>query len=132
MTSPIQVTVTGAADVRRSLAQLGRDLVDTDDATRQAAEVIRREVSRRAPRRTGRLASTVKATSTRTAAVVTATAPYTNAIHWGVGARPGQRGPHNITPHPFITEGLKTTEPQWMRAYIDHARDAARRASRGK
>jgi len=61
-------------------------------------------------RHPGRLAGTLRARSTQTAAQVvlgTARTPYAQAVYWGTGPRAGQRGPHNIKAHQVMHESFE-------------------------
>ena len=108
------VNVEGASELRSSLKKLEGELGDFASANVSAAERILADARSRIRSRTGRLASSGRIESTKTAAGVHfggALAPYAGAVHFGVGARAGRRGPHNIQPNPFATDALAESEP---------------------
>lgn len=105
--------VEGLDNLIRTLHRAGADIEDLKDANRAAGEIVAREGSARAPRRTGKLAASVRpARQVRRARVSAggARVPYAGPIHWGWQAR-------NIAPNPFISWGAQATEPQWTEAY---------------
>lgn len=76
-------------------------------ALKEVAEAAFEEAKAKAPHgTTGRLAGSLKPPSTAGAVdwklVGGAGIKYFNAIHWGVKARAGKRGPHNIAARPFL------------------------------
>lgn len=114
------VQVEGARELRASLRRLGDDLGDFKDVHGKVSSYVGAEGASRAPRRTGTLAATWRPGSAATQATVRfggAVAPYANAVHWGTGARPGKRGPHNIAPNPFAVTAAHDTEPTWVPWY---------------
>lgn len=107
------VEVEGAAQLRRTLRRAGHDLTDLKASHAKAGQIAAAGGQARAPRITGRLASTVRASGTNTGAIIRAGfagVPYAGPIHWGW---PG----HNISPNPFLTEGAQATEPEWVAVY---------------
>lgn len=67
----------------------------------------------RAPRRSGKLAGSIRPGATQKAGVVRAgraSIPYAGVIHWGW---PG----HNIAAQPFLTEAAAATESTWSDLY---------------
>jgi hypothetical protein len=120
-------TVEGLDNLVRTLGRAGHDLDDLKDANRRAGEIVAREGSARAPRRSGKLAASVRpARQARRARVSAggARVPYAGPIHWGWQAR-------HIAPDPFIAWGAQATEPQWQQAYradVQRALDRVRGA----
>lgn len=113
--------VIGARELRASLKELGADLNDFKGVHAQVASFVGAEGASRAPRRSGMLAASWRPGSAKTNATVRfggAAVPYANAVHWGTGARPGRRGPHNIRPSLFATEAASDTEPTWVPWYL--------------
>lgn len=105
------IRVEGARQLRSTLRAAGADLDDLKRAHAAASELVARAA--RAPVRSGRLQSTIRAGQTRTAAIVRAgykSVPYAGPIHWGWPAR-------NIAANPFLTEAAQSTEPQWITQY---------------
>jgi hypothetical protein len=85
-------------------------------AHRDAAEIAAAASSALAPRLTGRLAATVRAAGTKTAAIIragTARVPYIFPIHWGWPAR-------HIEANPFMSRGARNSEGQWIRVYENY------------
>jgi hypothetical protein len=106
--------VVGARTLRASLKQAGLDVQDLKDAHKAVAELVRRESQPRAPRRTGRLAASERASGTQSAAIVragSARLPYGPPIHWGWEA-------HHIAAQPWIYETAQATEPTWAGTYL--------------
>lgn len=74
----------------------------------------------RAPRRTGRMAASVAVESTDDGATVSAGVAYAGPLNYGVGPRPGVRGPHNIAATSWFTGGLdRMSEPIVSRVQRD-------------
>lgn len=109
------VRVEGGRELRRTLRQAGDDLQGLKDAHAEAARIAATASADLAPRRTGRLAATIRSSGTKTAGIVRAgraAVPYAGAIHWGWPAR-------NITANPFISQGARDSEGRWIRVYED-------------
>jgi hypothetical protein len=97
-----RVEVTGAKELRRALKHMGADMKDLTRINRAAAEDVAKHARDRAPRRSGRLAKSVKARATRSAGRVQAGSrlvPYAGPIHFGWHRR-------HISPQPFIYDAL--------------------------
>lgn len=110
---PVQVN--GARELRRTLLAAGRDLSELSDANRRAASIVADTARTTAPRRSGRLAGSVRPGATRRAGIIRAgngNVPYANPIHWGWPRR-------NIAPHPFLSAAAESTEPAWLAVYAD-------------
>lgn len=131
--------VDGARELRRTLRQLGGPeiiaLVKEEHkaigrTVEEAAEAI-------APRRTGRLATSMRSSGTNTMAVVRAggaRVPWAGPVHWGWPSRPnparGWRG-GPIEENPFIAIAAGRTEPQWLDHYNQAMGRLIERAERG-
>jgi len=114
MAEPV-VQVQGAAQLRATMRRAGLDLADLTATNRATAAQVAPEATRRAPRRTGRLATSVRPGATRTAALIRAgnnAVPYAAPVEFGWPAR-------NIEAQPFIVEAAQATEPQWTVFYQD-------------
>lgn len=108
-----QVEVIGAAELRRTLKAAGEDLAQLKEPNADVAGIVSRAAGTGAPRRTGRLASTIRPGATRKAAVIrvgTARVPYAPVIHWGWGRR-------HIAADPWVSRAAQSSEPQWTQAY---------------
>lgn len=122
-----EVRIEGAARLRRTLRQAGVDVKRLTAINRQAASIVADAATPTAPRRTGRLAASVRAGATTRAGVVRAgrsVVPYAGPIHWGWPAR-------GIQPQPWIQQAAQATEDQWVSEYMDHV-DAVLREVRGR
>ncbi|WP_380166590.1 HK97 gp10 family phage protein [Jannaschia sp. R86511] len=105
--------VEGARELRRTLRTVHDGVEDLKDANAQAAAIVASAAVARAPRRTGRLISSVRGNRAAGRATVTyggARLPYAGPIHWGHPAR-------NIAAQPFVTDAATDTEPVWLPAY---------------
>ena len=118
------VEVTGLREVQRAIRLVG----DTElkgalrDANRGLAQQVVRKALPKVPVKTGRLRKSVRALASQNSAVVkagTAAVPYAAAQHWGVGPRPGRRGPHNIKARPFLRDAARTVEQKAADEYLD-------------
>lgn len=113
---PFVVKVTGAKELRKAIRQLEDAAAkkgmqaDLKGAYRQAARVVEVAAKMEAPRRSGRLAGSIKAKGTTTGASIVAgglkSVPYAGPIHYGWPSRPnrsrGWRG-GPIKANPFLT-----------------------------
>jgi hypothetical protein len=107
-----QVEVRGGKRLRATLRAAGDDLSDLRAAHGQVAVLVAGLAS--PPRRSGRLASTVRPSGTKTAAIVRAgfaAVLYAGPIHWGWPAR-------NITAQPFLSDAATSSEPIWLPIYF--------------
>lgn len=108
------VEVRGARQLRRSLRRAGDDLEDLKAAHARVARLVAGVATSTAPRRTGRLASTVRPAGTKTQAIVRAgyaRVPYANPIHWGWPRR-------GIRPQPWLSTAAQNTETAWVGIYM--------------
>ncbi len=104
------IQVTGIRELRAALkAAEGHLPSELRKGLNEVANLIVVDARPHIPVRTGRLAGTLRARSTQTAAQVvlgTARTPYAQAVYWGTGPRTGMRGPHNIKAHRVMHESL--------------------------
>lgn len=117
------VQVEGARQLRRTLREAGDDLEDLKAANQQAADIAASAARMEAPRRTGALASDIRASGTKTAGIIRAgrkRLPYAGVIHWGWPA-------HGIEPQPYLSEGAQNTEPIWVPLYEQMMEDALKK-----
>ena len=99
--------VRGAARLTKTTKAAARDLNDLQPENLATAEDIAELAAHNAPRRSGKLARSGRVGKRKTAATVYfggGRVRYAYAIHFGVAARPGLRGPHNIKPNPFLDD----------------------------
>ena len=114
-TMPAPDKVRGADRLTKTLGAAARDLADLSPESLAAAEEISENAARRAPHRTGRLARSGRVGKRGKAAVVrfgSGGVRYARAIHFGVDARAGLRGPHNIRANPFLDRAVEDVKPK--------------------
>lgn len=100
------VQVTGLRETVRSLEQFGAEVSDLKAAFRTIGQLVVRAADDRAPKLTGRLAGSIKASNTKNKSIVRAggaAIPYAGVIHYG--------GYHNIKPNPFLTTAAADKRP---------------------
>lgn len=114
MTDEPGVRIEGLANLVRTMKRAGLDISELKDAHKHVGDIVAREARARAPRRTGKLASSVKAARQQGRARVTAGSarvPYAAPIHWGWPSR-------GIAARPFVSDAARDTEPQWVAVYV--------------
>lgn len=78
------VRVDGLQTLRKRLRETNKDaLKDVQRVIKSGSEIIAREGATLAPRKTGQLALSLKATTSGHKGVVRSRLPYANVIHWG-------------------------------------------------
>lgn len=123
MPAPI-VKVDGLPRLRAALRAAGHDVADLKDANAAAAALVASTAASRAPRRSGRLASTVRgnrAVGRATVLAGGAAVPYAGPIHWGWPAR-------GIEAQPFMSNAATDTESTWLPLYAAELQRIADRA----
>lgn len=118
------VQVQGARELRKTLKAAGESLDDLKASHKQAAEIAARASAALAPRITGRLSTSIRAAGTNSAGIVRAgkkSVPYANAVHWGrhywPNARHTRRARSTVKAQPFISQGARNSEGQWLPVY---------------
>lgn len=119
------VQIVGGRELRRSLKAAGEDLGDLKAANTEAAQIAARASADLAPRGpTGRLQASIRGSGTKTAGIVRAgkkSVPYAAAVHWGRNYWPNathsRRTPSKAAAQPFISDGAKNSEGQWLPVY---------------
>lgn len=117
----LPVRVEGLNEVRRAIRQITDDLdregarAGLKDLNQKAAEVVQKKTVAIVPRRTGRLADTLRASGTQKTARVRAGYNrqgyrYAGPIHFGWHAR-------GIYPQPFLYEALDARRNQVIAVY---------------
>ncbi len=107
------VKIDGLPRLRAALRRAGLDLADLKAANAAAAALVASAAAARAPRRTGRLAASVRGNRAVSRASVSAggsAIPYAGPIHWGWPAR-------GIEAQPFIATAAQATESAWVPIY---------------
>ena len=102
------VHVDGAERLASTLAAAAGELARLTEGHREVAALIVRAA--RPPRRTGRLAGSIRVVPDPVSATVEAGARYAGAVHSGVPSR-------NIRPQPFLTRAVADTQTGWMTIY---------------
>jgi hypothetical protein len=114
------VRVQGLDTLVRTLRKAGQNISELKDAHRAVGEIVAGAAADRAPRRSGALAGSVRATKRAAGARVLggrASVPYAGPIHWGWPAR-------GIGAQPFMSEAAQATEPQWTARYREDVQNA--------
>jgi len=112
MTAPV-FEVKGGRELRKTLRKAGDDLGDLKDVHQAVGNMVAATASGLAPRRSGALAGSIRASRAATSATIRAGGariPYAGPIHWGWPAR-------NITANPFLSNAATSTEPAWVALY---------------
>ena len=105
--------IVGARQLRDAMKQAGVSLDDLKPVNARAAQIVQAAAASRAPRRSGRLAGSLRSSGTRRAGVVRAggaRVPYANPIHWGWPRR-------HIAANTFVVDAAQATEPAWVEVY---------------
>jgi hypothetical protein len=116
------VRVEGLGPFIRAMREAQADMDDLKDATQKAGTIVLAAATGRAPRRTGKLAGSGRASRTARRAIVrfgSARVPYAGPIHWGWPRR-------HIAAQPFAIDAARATEPVWLAGF---ARDLERIAT---
>lgn len=118
MAEPL-VTVEGAARLRATMRQAGISMERMKSAHSAVAKVAENAIAGRAPRVSGKLASTIRSSGTTRAAVVRAgfkATPYPGANNWGwpesAGGIKGSYGGAF-----WMQAGAKASESAWLNVY---------------
>lgn len=107
------VSVAGLGKLRRALREAGVSVEDLKDAHAAVSQLVAAAAASRAPRRSGRLAASVRGTRAAGKASVLAggsAVPYAAPIHWGWPAR-------HIAAQPFASDAATQTESAWLPVY---------------
>lgn len=107
------VKVVGARQLRRTLKAAGSDLSELKDVHSKVGSIVVAAGRTGAPRRSGALAGSVRASRAAASATVragSARAPYAGPIHWGWPRR-------GIRAQPFLSDAATSTEPAWTAVY---------------
>jgi hypothetical protein len=107
-----QVKITGGARLAATLDAAAKDIADMPAGYARAGEIVSAAGASGAPRRSGRLASsvgTVRGEGGKATATITSPLVYAVPIHWG-------RPAHNIEANPFLMRAADRSEAQWLGA----------------
>lgn len=114
------VRVEGLNNLVRTLKRAGEDISALKDAHKRAGEIVAAEAEAIAPRRSGKLAGSIRAAKQVRRARVQAgraSVPYAGPIHWGWPAR-------GVEPQPFMSIAARNTEPRWTKQYAEDVQAA--------
>lgn len=118
--------VEGVRQFRSAMRRAGDDLADFKDANGRVADYVTSRVIVAMPRKTGRLAATVRGSGTKTQAVVRAgraSVPYAGVITYGWPAR-------HIKAQPVILDVAHGTEEHWTGLYLNAIQEIIDRIER--
>jgi hypothetical protein len=107
------IRVEGLAPFIRAMREAQVDMDELKDATQRAGTIVLAAATGRAPRRSGALAGSGRASRTARRAIVrfgSARVPYAGPIHWGWPRR-------HIAAHPFAIDAARSTEPVWLAGF---------------
>lgn len=113
MTAETGIRVEGLNMLVRTMRKAGKDLDDLKDAHAKAGAIVANYAADIAPRRSGKLAGSIRAAKQVRRARVQAgraSVPYAAPIHWGWPRR-------GIEANPFLSHAAQATEPTWRPAY---------------
>jgi len=108
---PGQLHVEGARELRKALKSVEGGLADLKQVHMAAGVPVATTARTLSPKRTGRLAGSVRNKATRTRGTISAgrvSIPYAAVIHFGWPR-------HNISPNPFLYAAIEVAWPQVMR-----------------
>lgn len=125
---PTGVLTEGIKELRRDLKAIDKALPrELTKALKTAAEEVLPIARALAPRRSGRLAASLRASGASNRASIRSKLPYANAVHWGTGARIGKPGPHNIAASKFVVRAVDQRRDQVVDTLGDAIDDLAKR-----
>jgi hypothetical protein len=110
------ITVEGAKQLQRALRQVEGGMADLKSAHAEAAKIVERQAEAIAPRRSGRLAASVRSAGQARQGIVRAgkaAVPYAAVIHFGYAAR-------NIAPQPYLYDALDARRTEVIATYNSH------------
>ena len=112
------IEVKGAKELRSSLKKAGADMKEMTSTHKAVAGVIVDGAALKVPRRSGRLAASMRPGGTQKAAIARAGSNsrsgvrYARPIHWGWPKR-------HIRPQPFMWDAAHDTQPKWIAVYMN-------------
>jgi phage gpG-like protein len=109
--SRARTEVIGATRLRATLAIAGAQLGHLDGATSATARLVQQRARGAAPKRSGRLAGSLVATSKGDEARVSSGVVYAGVQHYGWAA-------HGIRAHPFLVPVAEASTAIWRPFYV--------------
>jgi uncharacterized protein YcsI (UPF0317 family) len=110
----VGVQVEGLNELIRTMKRAEVDITELKDAHHDAGMIVAAYAQAIAPRRSGRLAASIRSTKQVRRARIQAgraSVPYAGPIHWGWPAR-------HIQAQPFLTDAAQATESTWLPVYL--------------
>lgn len=107
------IHIDGGPRLRSALRKAGADMKQLRNANFRAAKSVATQARFMAPKRSGKLAASIRGTASQKAGVVKAgrkSIPYANPIHWGWAKR-------NIRKNEFVSNAATKSEFMWVRNY---------------
>jgi hypothetical protein len=111
----VGVKVEGGRELRKALAALDPKMDDLKDAHARVAKIVEQAARGNAPRKSGRLANTIRGNRAKTRATVKAGGArvrYAGVIEWGWPKR-------HIEARHYLVNAAHDTEPTWQRIYLE-------------
>lgn len=139
------IQVDGAAALRRELKRAGASVEDLKGPNKEIADMVTEASRPRAPRRSGALAGSERASGTQKEATVKvgrAKVPYAGPVHWGwkrpsksqpmpPGGHPGRGFRQNIPKNPWVWETARGLEPRIVQTHLDNLEHLIDRIAKG-
>jgi hypothetical protein len=131
----VNTRIQGLSQLQRRMNRIDREMTTRGmkEIHRKIGGVVVAGARTGVPRRSGRLASTMRTGAQKSRTVVRAgraSVPYAGPIHWGWPNRPnrakGWRG-GSIDAHPWLSEAAQRTEPVWVSVYERELRSLVER-----
>lgn len=116
------VHLSGLRETIRSLERLGVAVTDMKAVFLKIGNMVAGNAQSLAPRRSGRLAASIKPSKTKNKALVragSARVPYAGVIHYG--------GYNNINANPFLTEAVRQSQSKAVQEMEDGLQDLLRK-----
>jgi hypothetical protein len=123
----VDVDIYGLRELRSALRDVEGGVDSLKEAHKEAAQIVAVSAAARAPRRTGRLAASLRGTGQQRKGVIragSAAVPYAGPIHFGWPRR-------NIRPQPFIYDALDDRQAAVVAAYERNISELIRKAGLG-
>lgn len=95
------VAIEGLRQTVRSLERFGVEVSDLKAAFKRIGSLVQRDAQARAPKKTGRLAASIRPSNTKNKSILragSARVVYAGVQHYG--------GYNNIKPHPFLSDAV--------------------------
>ncbi len=107
--------VDGLRELVKALKAAGEDVTELKSLNGKAAAIVADAAAPRTPRRSGKLAASVRTGATQRGGRVMAgksSVPYAGPIHWGWTRR-------HIKAQPWLADAASTSEGRWTDVYLE-------------